>query len=101
MPKISPKLGEFLVKTTKAKDIDDAFQRVFTDYLELKLKNLQETIEQFQSRWKMTFEEFKIMPKGPSFEKDAYSYDVEQDFWQWEEAETLKKHYESLKKEWM
>lgn len=101
MPKISPKLGEFLVKTTKAKDIDDAFQRVFTDYLELKLKNLQETIEQFQARWKMTFEEFKKMPKGPSFEKDAYSYDVEQDFWQWEEAETLKKHYESLKKEWM
>ena len=101
MPKISPKLGEFLVKTTKAKDIDDAFQRVFAEYLELKLKNLQETIEQFQARWKMTFEEFKKMPKGSSFEKDAYSYDAEQDFWQWEEAETLKKHYESLKKEWM
>ena len=29
MPAISPKLGEFLIKTTKAKDIDNAFQKIF------------------------------------------------------------------------
>ena len=44
MPAVSPRLAEFLVKTTGAKDVDNAFQKVFSDYLELKLKSLQETI---------------------------------------------------------
>jgi len=37
--------------------------------------------------------------KSRTLEKDAYSLDVEHDFWQWEEFETLKKHYEELRKE--
>jgi hypothetical protein len=101
MSAISPKLGEFLIKTTKAKDIDNAFQKVFTEYLELKLKDLHETIEKFQNKWGTGFEEFKKRLKSGTLKKDAYSFDVEQDFWQWEEAETLKKHYESLKEEWI
>jgi hypothetical protein len=98
---ISPKLGEFLIKTTKAKDIDNAFQKVFTEYLELKLKDLQRITERFQDKWGIDFPEFKKRMRNNSLGKEAYSYDVEQDFWQWEEAETLKKHYETLKKEWM
>jgi len=101
MPAISPKLGEFLIKTTKAKDIDNAFQRVFTEYLELTLKDLQETIEKFQSKWELGFEEFKEKMKSGRLKKDVYSFDVEKDLWQWEEVETLKKHYESLKEEWI
>ena len=101
MPAVSPRLGEFLIKTTKAKDIDNAFQKVLTEYLELNLKNLNEIIEMLQSKWGAGFEEFKERLKRGAFKKDAYSFDVEQDFWQWEEAETLKKHYESLKKEWI
>jgi hypothetical protein len=101
MPAISPRLGEFLVKTTGAKDIDDAFQKVFSDYLDLKLKELHEKIERFHNKWNMNFEEFKEKLKSGSLDKDAYSFDVEKDFWQWEESETLKKHYEDLKEEWM
>lgn len=101
MPAISPKLGEFLIKTTKAKDIDNAFQKIFTEYLELKLKTLYEIVERFQSKWEMDFDEFKEKLKSGAVKKDAYAFDVEQDFWQWEEAETLKKHYESLKREWI
>jgi hypothetical protein len=29
MQAISPKLGEFLIKVTRSKDIDDAFRRFF------------------------------------------------------------------------
>lgn len=101
MPAVSPRLGEFPIKTTKAKDIDNAFQKVFTEYLELKLKDLHEIIERFQGKWGMDFEEFKERLKSGTLKKDAYSFDVEQDFWQWEEAETIRKHYESLKKEWI
>lgn len=101
MPAISPRLGEFLIKTTKAKDIDNAFQKIISEYLTLKLKDLHETIEKLQNKWGMSFEEFKEGLKNGTLKKDAYSFDVEQDFWQWEEAVTLKKHYESLKNEWI
>ena len=98
---VSPRLGEFLVKTTGAKDIDSALQKVFSDYLELKLRSLQEITEKFRSKWGMSFDEFKQKLKAGTLEKDSYSFDVEQDFWRWEEAETLKNHYEALKEEWI
>ncbi|GFP33690.1 hypothetical protein HKBW3S42_02034, partial [Candidatus Hakubella thermalkaliphila] len=47
----------------------------------------------------MDFEEFKKRLKSGAVKKDAYAFDVEQDFWQWEEAETLKKHYEESRRE--
>jgi hypothetical protein len=101
MPAISPRLGEFLIKTTKSNDIDNAFQKVFAEYLELKLKDLHKAIERFQNKWGMGFEEFEEKLRSGTLKKDAYSFDVEQDLWQWEEAETLKRHYESLKEEWI
>ncbi len=100
MPAVSPRLGEFLIKTTGARDINNAFEKVFTDYLELKLNSLADAIKGFQARWGMSFDSFKEKFRAGTLERDAYSLDVEQDFWQWEEAETLKGHYEALKKEW-
>lgn len=97
MPAITPKLGELLVKTTKSRDIDDAFQKILRDYVDLKIKSLQETITKFESKWELSFEEFKQKINDKTLKKDTYSFNVEQDFWLWEEAETLKKHYESLK----
>ena len=101
MPAISPKLGEFLVKTTHSKSIDDAFHKIFSDYLELKLGNLREITEEFQKKWGMSFEEFKRHIKERTLKKDAYSFDTENDYWRWEEAETLKEHYEQIEKQWI
>ena len=41
MPIMSPRLGEVLVKTTHSKDINDALNKIFSEYLELKLGALQ------------------------------------------------------------
>jgi hypothetical protein len=49
----------------------------------------------------MNFETFKNKMKEGIPKKDSYSFEVEQDFWKWEEAETLKQHYENLKREWI
>ncbi|MFQ5456734.1 MAG: hypothetical protein ACE5EA_11160 [Nitrospirota bacterium] len=56
---ISPKLSEMLVKTTHSRDIDEAFNKIFSEYLELKLHVLQKAIERFHGKWGMSFEEFK------------------------------------------
>jgi len=100
MPAISPKLGEMLLKATGARDIDDAFHKVLSGYLELKLKSLTETIDQFQTKWRMGFDEFRERLGAGTLEKDSYSFNVEKDFWQWEETETLKSHYEALREQW-
>ena len=97
---ITPKLGEFLVKATHSKSIDEALNRVFTDYLDLKLKNLLRISEDMQTKWGMTFDEFKKRFSEGALKKDSYSFEVENDFWQWEETETLRRHYEDLKIQW-
>ena len=101
MPAISPRLGEFLVKTTKARDVDDAFGRVFSEYLTMKIMNLVRISEGFKKKWCMDFDEFKESLKKDSLKEGSYAFDTEQDFWEWEEAETLKNHYEAFQKQWM
>jgi len=84
MQAISPKLGEFLVKATHSKDIDDAFRRVFSDYLALKIASLAKTSESFKRKWGMDFDEFQRDFKDGALKKDTYAFDTEQDFWAWE-----------------
>jgi len=95
------KIGEFLIKTTKSNDLDEALHKVFDDYLELKIKNLKEIINNFQEKWGMDFEQFKKNITENDTQKDLYSFESEKDFWEWEEAVTLKNHYEDIKNQWM
>ncbi len=101
MPVMSPELGEVLIKTTHSEDLDDALNKIFSEYLELKLKTLLETIIEFQKKWGMSFEDFKRHCKEGTLKENAYSFDVEKDYWQWEGAETLKKHYDEIKGQWI
>ena len=101
MAVMSAKLSEALVKATYARDVEDAFNRVFSEFLELKLSQLQQIIETYQAKWGVPFEEFKKQIKEGTLKKDAYSFETENDFWQWEEAETLNEHYINIKNQWM
>ncbi len=49
----------------------------------------------------MEFSTFKRRLAEDDLPDDGYSHDVEQDFWEWEEAETLKAHYQTVQAEWM
>lgn len=42
----------------------------------------------------MTFAEFHQRMALNALEQDAYSFEVEQAFWQWEKVETLRQYYE-------
>jgi hypothetical protein len=97
---ISPKLGEFLLKATKARDIDDAFRRILSEYLAMKTNKLANISERFTKKWGMDFVEFKSRLAKGTLEADSYAFDTEQDFWEWEEAETLKRHYDRLYEQW-
>lgn len=100
MPTLPPKVGAHLLKATRSQDLDEAFEKVFTEYLSLKIKDLQQTTDRLEKKWDMDFETFKRRLQRNDLPEDAYAYDTEQDFWQWEEAETLKVHYEQVREEW-
>jgi hypothetical protein len=97
MLSVSPKLGEFLIRTTQTPDLETALWKVLSEYVDLKIAALSETITQMESKWKMSFDEFSKRTHDGSLSKDAFSWEVEQDFWKWEQAVTLLKQYQALK----
>ena len=97
---LSPDTGAQLLKATRSHDLDEAFDKVFSEYLELKIADLEETIAQFEEKWGMEFSTFKQQFDADELSEDAYAHEVEQDVWRWEEAETLKAHYQKIQDEW-
>ena len=98
---LSPQIGEFLLKVTQLPDIEAALKRVLTEYLYLKLSDIEEKIKALESKWKMDFKEFEMASKDGTLKLDVYSYDVEKDFWEWEGLESLLKYYEDIKSRWI
>ncbi len=94
MLNLSPQVGELLLKVTRSQDLDEALHKVLKDYLDLKLSSLSTAIARFEEKWGCPFEEFKEKTQG------EYSYEVENEFWEWERLETLKAHYQVLQKQW-
>ena len=101
MVTLSPQLGAFLTKATQTPDMETALWKVLSEYLDLKSDRLGERIAEFEQKWGMLFEEFSRRCEEGDLGEDAYSYEVEKDFWEWEKALTLRHHYEALRLEWM
>lgn len=93
---VSPKLGEFLTKVTQTSDLETAFWQVFNEYVAMKMAALREANRNYERKWEMTFDEFSRQSRDGVLKADPYSWDVEQDFWDWEQTITLLHHYESL-----
>ncbi len=53
----------------------------------------QQQINQFEAKWGMIFVEFVEKFGAGDLGLDSYAYEVEADFWAWEQAETLRQHY--------
>lgn len=101
MVTVSPQLGALLMKVTETPDIETALWRVLLEYLEFKSSVLKEQIAALEQKWDMSFDEFSQKCAEESLGKDVYSYEVERDFWKWERAVTLRRHYEALRTQWM
>lgn len=100
MPVLPPRVGAHLLKATRSRDLDEAFEKVFSEYLALKIRALEQTTDRLEEKWGMDLATFKRRMADRELPGDGYAYDVEQDFWQWEEAESLKAHYQQVQAEW-
>jgi hypothetical protein len=98
---VSPRVGVLLTQVAETADLDTALLKVLSEYIELKVNLLQDRIQAFESKWGMTFEEFSLRCEKGTLDRDAFGYEVESDFWEWEKAGTLLQHYETLQAQWM
>lgn len=98
---VSPRAGVLLTQVTEVSDLETALWKILTEYIELKTNLLNERIQSFESKWGMTFEEFSKHVEEGTLDQDAFDYEVESDYWEWEKAETLLEHYETLQGRWM
>ncbi len=98
---VSPRVGTLLTQITETPDLETALWKVLSEYVDLKIGLLRQRIQAFESKWGRTFEEFSERCEGETPGQDPYAYDVESDFWEWEKAETLLRHYEALQARWM
>jgi hypothetical protein len=95
MVAISPRLGELLTRATQTPDLGTALWKVVSEYVDMKIASLSETIAQYERKWNMPFDEFSRRCQDGTLGQDAYAWNTEQDFWAWEQAVTLLKHYEA------
>ena len=70
--------------------------KVLSEYVDLKIARVRQQIQEFESKWGMTFTEFSERCEEDTLKEDPYSYDVESDYWEWEAAETLLERYQGL-----
>jgi len=59
MPTLSPDVGAHLLKAIRSQDLDEAFEKVLSEYLELKIAALQETTDRLEEKWGMEFSTFR------------------------------------------
>ena len=98
---VSPRIGMLLTQITETPDLETALWKVLSEYIDLKTALLRQRIHSFESKWGTTFEEFSERCGGERLGQDPYAYEIEKDFWEWEKAETLLRHYEALQARWM
>ena len=97
---IASRAGLLLTQVTETPDYDTALWKLLFDYLDLKIQALSAQSLVFEQKWGMTFAEFQQRMALNTLKEDAYSFAVEQEFWQWEKAETLRQYYQGLRSQW-
>ena len=98
---ISPRAGVLLTQIAETPDMETALWKVLVDYVDLKMRQIEQEIQSFESKWGMTFEEFVERGAAGALDQDSFSYEVESDFWEWEKTKTLYQHYKALQIRWM
>ncbi|MDX1959032.1 MAG: hypothetical protein SFU98_10695 [Leptospiraceae bacterium] len=91
---LEPKLGSFLLNVTQATDLKEAFHKVFSEYLNLKIHFLENQIQELSKKYNSNYEGFLEIYKL------NHDEEVENDFYAWDEANSLLEHYKDIQKDW-
>lgn len=96
---ISKSTAKLLKDLTGEPRLDTAVKIAVKDSLIHRLEDIDPKIKEFEKTYGMEFESFQEAWENDEIE-DKYSYDVESDYWKWEELVTRKKKIEDAL-EWL
>lgn len=87
-----------IIEITQANTFNLALDIVFKDYLKYKLYYLKNENNRYEMKWGMSFDEFeKKSPQMPN----GTSYEVEQEYYEWEAVITELDYFENMSNKWM
>ena len=92
---ISKPLHQILASLTGENRADVALELAAKDLLRLRLKEVEERVYGFESRYRMKYAEFKQAWDANKI-ADKHSYEVERDYWEWEAAVGDEKKYRQM-----
>ncbi len=98
--RISKPIYSILTSLTGEKRADVALELAAKDLLRLRLKEVEERIREFESRYHMKFADFKQAWAAGQI-ANQYSYEVERDYWEWEAAIGDAQKYQQMLDEWL
>lgn len=89
---------EQIVEFTQAKTFNNALDIVFKDYVRYKLYYLKNENNRYEIKWGISFVEFE--EKSPNFPNGS-SYELEQEYYQWEAVTTELDYFKNRMRKWM
>lgn len=90
---ISAETAKLLKDLTGATDLDAAVLIAVEDVLEHRLESIEDEIAELHDRYGMDFDAFQAAWEEGDIQ-DRHSYDVERDYWRWEELVTRRRRVE-------
>jgi hypothetical protein len=94
---VSSRIDALLSHVTDTPKAAAALLDALAHHVESKTRVLSREAHEFESKWKMSFDEFASRVKTGRPGKVASAYDAQQDLKAWEQTLAMLKHYRSLK----
>lgn len=90
---ISSRTAKLLKDLTGAPDLDAALLLTLRDAVEHRLEDVESELDQLEEKWDRDFESFEAAWEADEIE-NRHGYDVESDYWEWEELVTRRETLE-------
>lgn len=94
---ISTTINDRLFQLTAKKDIEQSILSILPEYINLKIYYIKQEILRYETKWNMTYSEFEAHSKELP---DGFSFEVEQEYYDWGEKAALLEYYQKLREEW-
>lgn len=94
---VSAAINERLFRLTAKEDIEQSIMSILPEYINLKIYYIKQEILRYETKWNMTYVEFES--RSTDF-ADGFSYEVEQEYYDWGEKVALLEYYQKLREEW-
>lgn len=88
---ISKPIHKILAHLTGEQRLEVALPLATKELIQLKLNAYNEQIKQLESKYNMTFDQFKKAWENDQLQ-DKYDYEIEKDYWAWEAALTEQRY---------